>query len=494
MITQKQPMAKLAAKATNTSTSKNRRRKAVKSKTLPATGTKLSQRKPAVYSQTTKRKTEAGGAGGTVMPVMASGLTFNSGDSGRAAVAGVSRHSFTARRTKPRLLWIGDALVPTGFATVTHAILNHLRHDWEIVVSGVNYDGGDHDLPYRIMPAQQGGDMWGMNRFQDLCAEFDPAAVIINSDWWNVAQFARIAPAGVPVIGYMPVDGGHLDPAAMAEINRLHSAVWYTRFGHRAACDAGFTGQRQIIPHGIDTEIFRPGDRAAARQTLRLDVSPDAFIVGNVNRNQPRKRLDLTIQIFAAWIKQHNIADAYLLLHCAQKDTGWDLRRVAAYCGVADRLILTGAEDIRDLQDVHRLRLVYNCLDVQMTTTLGEGWGLTTMEGMACGIPQIVPKSSALGEWARPAIKIPCSRTLIHPEINTTGSLVDEAPFVAALQSLHENRDARSRLAAEGLVHVRGEAFRWETVARQFQELLATAPCQAKRRQDARSRLFSSNA
>ncbi|WP_395743269.1 glycosyltransferase family 4 protein [Prosthecobacter sp.] len=429
------------------------------------------------------------------MAVMASGVTAAATPLG-IQVPEVRTRGWRkpARSSKQRLLWIGDVLVPTGFATVTHAVLNHLHHDWEVVVSGVNYEGVPHDLPYHVMPAWQGGDMWGMNRFKHLCTEFDPRAVIINNDWWNVAEFAKIAPAGIPIIGYMPVDGGNLDTAAMLELNRLHAAVWYTDFGHRAAMAAGFTGKRHVIPHGIDTELFQPVERHAARKALGLDVPAGSFIVGNVNRNQPRKRLDLTIQIFAAWIKQCNVADAYLLLHCAEKDTGWDLRRVAAYYEVADRLILTGAEDIRDLQDVSMLKSVYSSLDVQMTTTLGEGWGLTTMEGMACGIPQIVPDSSALGEWATPAIKIPCSRVLIHPEINTTGSLVDEAPFVAALQALYQSKAGRTRLAAEGLAHVRDESFRWETVAGQFQTLLAAAPCQTKRRQGTSARAFSSRA
>jgi D-inositol-3-phosphate glycosyltransferase len=429
------------------------------------------------------------------MTVMASGVNADDQNSVQALVLQPKVWSVNQFSSpKPRLLWIGDALVPTGFATVTHAVLNHLHHDWEVIVSGVNYDGSEHQLPYKVMPAWQGGDMWGMNRFQDLCSEFDPAAVIINNDWWNVAQFAKIAPSGVPIMGYMPVDGGNLDPTAMSELNRLHAAVWYTDFGHRAAKEAGFTGRRHIIPHGIDTEMFQPTDRHAARQLLGLNVQPNAFIVGNVNRNQPRKRLDLTIQIFATWIKQHNIANAHLLLHCAQKDTGWDLRKIAAYYGVADRLLLTGAEDIRDLREARELKDIYNCLDVQMTTTLGEGWGLTTMEGMACGIPQIVPDSSALGEWAVPAMKIPCSRTLFHPEINTIGALVDEAPFVAALQKLYQSKAMRRRLSSEGLAHVRGEAFRWQNVAQKFQELLATTQGQAKRRRKTQAKLFSSRA
>lgn len=427
------------------------------------------------------------GLAGVALPVMASGVVDATAAAPRMPGQPASPAVFVAskpvrRSRKPRLLWVGDACVPTGFATVTHAVLDHLRHDWEVIVSGVNYDGCAHDLPYQIMPAWQGGDMWGVNRFVHLCAEFAPAVVVINSDPWNVSQFARVAPAGTPVIGYMPVDGGNLDPADMRDINRLRAAAWYTAFGHREAVKAGFQGEGHIIPHGIDMDMFCPMSRQQARCALGLEVPAGAFIVGNLNRNQPRKRLDLTIQIFAEWIRQHQVEDAYLLLHCAQKDTGWDLRRVAAFHGVADRLLFTGVDGLRDMKGPENLRLIYNCLDVQMTTTLGEGWGLTTMEGMACGVPQIVPDSSALAEWADPALKIPCSRILMHPEISTTGALVDEVPFVAALQSLYGDKALRARLSTQGLELVRRAQFRWSSVARQLHDLLVSAmPRKSKR-------------
>jgi D-inositol-3-phosphate glycosyltransferase len=408
------------------------------------------------------------------MAVMASGVAFTAAANPARSGAFVNllRSPNAARKTKGRLLWIGDALVPTGFATVTHAVLNHLHRDWEVIVSGVNYDGAAHKQPYQIMPAWQGGDMWGMDRFQHVCAEFDPDVVVINNDWWNVAQFADIAPKGVPLVGYMPVDGRNLDPAAMRSLNNLAAGIWYTGFGHGEAVSAGFKGARHIVPHGIDTEVFHPVRRATARKSLGLSVPKDAFIVGNINRNQPRKRLDVTIQIFATWIKRHKIRDAYLLLHCAKKDTGWDLARVAKFFGVADRLIITGGDEIRGMKSTRALRMVYNSLDAQMTTTLGEGWGLTTMEGMACGVPQIVPDSAALGEWAAPAIKIPCSRQLVHPEINTVGSLVDEAPFIEALQSLYQSPARRKELSARGLAHAGRAEFRWSSVARRFDDII----------------------
>lgn len=482
-------------KAPAKKTAKPQRQTVARRKKVPA-GRKVGAKKAAVTKKSIKSVKQPAAARKPVvmlksaafgLPVVASGPGGPILNLAANRIQGRTKHRFMAAKPapssgKPRLLWIGDALVPTGFATVTHAVLDHLRHDWDVIVSGINYDGAAHDLPYQVMPAWQGGDMWGMNRFTHLCAEFDPAAVIINNDWWNVAKFARIAPKGVPVIGYMPVDGGNLDPADMQALNRLHAAVWYTDHGHREAVKAGFRGARRVIPHGIDIRLFQPMNRDEARRALDLNVPKNAFIVGNLNRNQPRKRLDLTIEIFADWVRRHRVSNAFLLLHCALKDTGWDLRRVAAFHGIADRLLLTGSDDIRDLQGTHHLNLIYNSLDVQVSTTLGEGWGLTTMEGMACGIPQIVPDSAALAEWATAAVKVACSRILMNPEINTTAALVDDEPFVSALHALYADGALRRRLSERGLQLVKAERFRWSAVAERFSSLLPSTPPKRTRR------------
>jgi D-inositol-3-phosphate glycosyltransferase len=391
----------------------------------------------------------------------------------------------TRRNGKKRLIWIGDAGVPTGFATVTHAILHHLHQTWDVIVSGVNYDGGQHDYPYTILPACDGGDMWGIDRFADLCAESEPDVVVINNDWWNVAAFLKHAPTGVKIVGYMPVDAAHLNPSDMRELAALDAAVWYTEFGHDQAGLAGFEGKRHVIPHGIDATVWRPADKVAARQLLGLSLPENAFLVGNVNRNQPRKRLDVSIRYFANWIHGKNVTDAWLLLHCAKQDVGWDLERVASFYGVQDRLVLTGPEELRQSADAFALRHVYSALDVQISTTLGEGWGLTTMEGMACGIPQVVPDWAALGEWAKPACKVPCSTQLVHPEINTVGALPDEAPFMASLDTLYRDAALRAHLSEEGRAYLRDDRFQWSSIAAQFDTLLSrlTTPAASARTQ-----------
>jgi glycosyltransferase involved in cell wall biosynthesis len=125
--------------------------------------------------------------------------------------------------------------------------------------------------------------------------------------------------------------------------------------------------------------------------------------------------------------------------------------------------------------DPSRLQLIYSALDVQATTTLGEGWGLTTMEGMACGVPQIVPDWAALGEWAAPALKVPCSLQLAHPGINTIGALPDKEAFIATLDGLHRSAAHRAKLSREGLAFVRQPHFTWSEVARQMDEVVTQA-------------------
>ena len=101
-------------------------------------------KRPVSKAAVSTRKTSAGS-----LTVMASG-EFAIGTTTvekEPAKKGWFRRFFGVKQQKPRLLWIGDALVPTGFATVTHAVLNHLQHEWDVVVSGINYDGSEHELP-----------------------------------------------------------------------------------------------------------------------------------------------------------------------------------------------------------------------------------------------------------------------------------------------------------------------------------------------------------
>lgn len=378
-----------------------------------------------------------------------------------------------------RLLWIGDAACQSGFARNTHALLDVLRHGWDVHVLGINHLGDPHPYGYPIYPAFTGGDAFGVNRLPYLLKAVQPDVIVIQNDPWNFPAYTKslkVLKNTAPIAGVVAVDGFNCRGAAL---NDLCLACFWTTFGLMEARRGGFTGTGCVVPLGVDLDVYKPSDKFAARRALKFPPELDnAFIVGNVNRNQQRKRLDLTIEYFAEWLHAKRVTDAYLFLHVAPTgdSDGYDCKQLAQYYGIADRLILrippvrTGPSD-----DV--VATSYAAFDAQMTTTQGEGWGLTTMEGMACGVPQIVPDWSALGEWAHDvALAIPCSTTAATINtVNVIGGIPDKVPYVNALDTLYRNRHMRMSMREAGLKLVARPEYRWEAIGHLFADALEEA-------------------
>lgn len=368
--------------------------------------------------------------------------------------------------------------MPTGFARVTHNILRYLSETWDVTVLGINYRGDPHPYPYPIYPAAMGGDPWGIRRLPELCQLVKPDVVLMLNDPWNLARaFGQLDFGEIPTVAYMPVDAPNLAPKFARPLDALTCAIWQTEFGRDEARKGGHSGWSEVVYHGVDPDIYYPMDRREARQHLRLDryLPEGAYVVGNVNRNHLRKRLDLTIEAFARWVLRYDRDDAYLHLHCSTQDVGWDLPQLAEYYGINDRLILTDTalstwEGIPESD----MRAVYNGFDVQLSTSSGEGFGLTTLEGMACGIPQIVPHYAALGEWPIGAVhSLPISGTMAAVNgINTLPGVVSLKATIEALEETYRSQTLRRELSRLALAKAQEPQFRWEYAAQRFNEIL----------------------
>lgn len=387
------------------------------------------------------------------------------------------------------LLWIGDAACPSGFARVTHEVLNVLRQSYNITVLGINYRGDPHDYPYPIYAAGAGGDAIGLGRMIWLCDNVKPDVIFIQNDGWFIQSYisqlwskkddgtlAFPEYVNIPIVVVVPVDGKNFQGYWLEGVT--HTIFW-TNFARKEARQGGFTGPSTVIPLGVDTEMYHPMDKYEARLRRGLPRELDeAFIVGNVNRNQPRKRWDLTIKYFAEWITSKKIDDAYLYLHTAPTgDAGPDVTQLARYYGVLSRLALVRPPAFYGVTE-QKMCETYNCFDVQISTTQGEGFGLTTFEGMACGVPQIVPDWSALGELAEEAaVLVPCTSIAINPTapgLNVIGGVADEKRFVEVLDHLYRKPEWRQQYAEAGLKRVAEDRFRWENIGQKYLELLNT--------------------
>ena len=167
--------------------------------------------------------------------------------------------------------------------------------------------------------------------------------------------------------------------------------------------------------------------------------------------------------------------DSFVFVVCAPPDDGYNamnLPRLSSYFGIgSDNGIIyqTG----RGLSD-DRMRMVLSTFDIQISTTLGEDWGSVTMKGMACGVPQIVPDWSALGEWASPAARmVPCTEIeVVADRMNMIGGVPDRTAFVDSLIDVARDELEREEMVLRGLDLVRQKRFRWNTIGRQVARFL----------------------
>lgn len=382
------------------------------------------------------------------------------------------------------LLWIGDAACDSGFARCTEKTIPALiKAGWKVSVLGINYRGDPH--PFRRYLEGEGGnlypayviggprDLLGVARVLHVVAREKPDLVVLQNDPWNipryVAEFAKLKRPPV-LVGAVAVDGMN---CRGKDLNGLDHAIFWTQFGRNEAVSGGYTGTTGVVPLGVDLDVYKPLDRVTAREAVGIpSPAREGFIVLNVNRNQPRKRIDLTIRYFAEFYHVCKAHDAYLYLHvCPTGDVGVDPDQLAAYYGLKGRVLLEQPGVYEGLSEAD-LALTYQASDVQMTTTQGEGWGLTTMEGMACGVPQVLPKWSALGEWARTAaVMVPCTGTAATlGGVNAIGGIADETAVVKALESLYHSSSVRADLVRRGLALVQDSQFRWENIGARFAE------------------------
>jgi len=299
---------------------------------------------------------------------------------------------------------------------------------------------------------------------------FDLVHLHTVADWFNVPSWLETLPAGISVVITLH-DMWHLTggcflyrgcdrfselcapcPILKTPLNRIlakdeqrrklqayrsrrvqfvANSQWLADLAERSAIVRA-CGCSRVIPPGIDTDVFRPQEKAQCR--AELGIPPDAFV----------------------------IAAGAASLTDINKNIPWLLEQLAGLSELEDVLVVLAGEGTLEIPIGPNVRLtggvgdrikramLFNAADVFVSASLMETYGLTLIEAMSCGIPVVAFRTGGVPEAVPDEGGILCA-------------LLDAAAFKAAIQKLRYGEALRNELgnSARKLVAARNAKSRF---------------------------------
>ncbi|MCL6479955.1 MAG: glycosyltransferase family 4 protein, partial [Peptococcaceae bacterium] len=134
-----------------------------------------------------------------------------------------------------------------------------------------------------------------------------------------------------------------------------------------------------VVPGACDTNRFAPGDRLKARQILQLPLNKK--IVFTVRRLVRRVGVDILLKATKLLVSKH---PDLLVVVGGKGPVKSELEALAVQLGIHNSVIFTG------FIPEQQLPLYYQAADVMAVPSIAyEGFGLVTVEALACGVPVV---------------------------------------------------------------------------------------------------------
>lgn len=375
-----------------------------------------------------------------------------------------------------RIMWHGAApWMATGYGRLADQITSRLQKHPEVMSALAWLPAGlaghacwEHDnVTYYPVVA---GDM-GEGVVERWVKQFKADIVISVTDHWiwrtDVWKRFRWVPIAFP-------DHKPLGVNLVKNLKMAHKVIAPTEWGLRMLRDDGVK-QAEYIPLGIDTNIYKVDEagRKAQRQVMiniaRKQGAPyltdDCFIFGMVARNGTypcRKGHDLVMDAVAQLLKAGH-KDFIIYMHSLMDGGhgGPDLvKMLNAYTRAYQDDRINRHVLFPPPEQVHlgphetgfpdeKMASLYNAMDCFVNPSQWEGFGLTSLEAAACGVPSIVTDVGCQPEVAPVGWKIPMYRRYYAPATDTFIAEPDLPALVRAMETaMRGARDVELRKKA----------------------------------------------
>jgi glycosyltransferase involved in cell wall biosynthesis len=184
---------------------------------------------------------------------------------------------------------------------------------------------------------------------------------------------------------------------AMQRVQLAHSVVTISKYSRERIISICALDPSRVfvVPFGVDSERFQPSDtlqRAACREALGLPKT--SLVVLYVGSEQRRKNLE-TLVAGLADLRRTEPDLVFIKVGRSQSNSGRSRFQGA--------LRTNGMESTTKLiEDVPEAGLtqLYRAADVFAFPSIEEGWGVSVLEAMACGLPVVSSRIPPVVEFA----------------------------------------------------------------------------------------------
>lgn len=300
-----------------------------------------------------------------------------------------------------KLLWESNApWVGTGYGAQTRLMLPALKamgHEpscfafYGLSGGKLTYDG------YDVYPGS-GFEDWG-NDVVKLHASTTKADAVITLMDLFILKSEIFGELGVPWIAWTPLDSDGIGFKTLQALKACQVPIAMSEFGAKQMQNYDIQ-PAGVIYHAVDTGVFKPMDQDECREYMGLDK--EAYIVGMVMANKgDRKQYPMQLAALKQFADENPDAKirGYFHTEPTPQMGGWDMRVLVDDAGLKGKVFSTNQYRTSVLPlESNEMSMLYNCFDVLLNCSAGEGFGIPIVEAQACGIPVVTHNVTAMPE------------------------------------------------------------------------------------------------
>ena len=305
-----------------------------------------------------------------------------------------------------RIGWYSNAPhIPSGYGQQTAQVVERLKADQHEVAVVSNF-GAAASLTWQGIPVFADGlKQYGVDIFPKQLKAWGGISIGLFDAWPMVVVADQLKELNLA--WWVPVDHDPVPPGVVEFFNKTGAfAIAMTRFGEEQLLKIGMPKEMvTYIPHAIETKEMFVDVGQGGRKAMGIPDDAHLTVMNAANRGRLpiRKAFAENLLALSEHLKQHPDAWAYIHTEPEGISDGMNLPRYLNAIGAPmDRFRWPEPMAFRNGIPTEHLKHIYSAADVLLATSMGEGFGVPTIEAQACGTPVIVSQFAGSAELAGP--------------------------------------------------------------------------------------------